>query len=78
MGKFLTQMSFEEREAHYKSLRIAVRREMEKWEEGKIRAERKESEGKFRAQWEYKKGYDESQSAARRNMGDMSSIGRHP
>jgi len=62
-------------ETRTRSLSIAAAREMESWDV-EMKAERKESEGRFRTQWESKKAYDEAQSAARRNMGDMGSIGK--
>ena len=49
------------------SLKTAARREMEKWWP---------EEKMFRDKWENKKAYDDAQSTARRNMGDMGSIGK--
>ena len=69
-------MTFEEREGHYKRLRLAARKDMESWEEAKSESERNEADNTFREQWMGKIAYDEAQSSARRNIGDMSSIGK--
>jgi hypothetical protein len=63
-------MTFEERAAHYKRLSHAAQREMDSWESS-ARAERREADGRFRSSWQEKKDYDEAQSSARRNIGDM-------
>lgn len=68
------QMTVEERENHYKSLRIAASREMESWDK-QMKMEREKSDSNFSFECQEKKKYDEAQSSARRAMGKMSSIG---